>query len=384
MAILPSSNLKFSEVRDILNANGGVAGNNMSSLFKASANINKWAKYKPESYDTMFGLIENDRYRNNYGLDLNGVHGITVNDLINNAINGVGWAYVLPSGDKDSPFRIGDFRGYNPDASAPFVYDFPERIETYVDTANATFRITKSPDSEIKLSDFARIEDLNLQNGKFAIAYKHEEWTASEVRFMYGVAYDPNFEEIIITGTLPKEGKYQVLAVITNETELSTNYETSLYLPYGYGEVDVVRKYAYATVTITNEYDINPNFSVDGNLYMFSNILQLSVTNSASGVSVPSTTGRLKFQILYYDSSDNYLGEFFFTDEGNGDFDYIGTGTKTYTLDYNAGAPIYLPDYVSYDMGSINKLEIYADIERVSGNGVFSPAKMYKWTVYKN
>jgi hypothetical protein len=40
-------------------------------------------------------------------------------------------------------------------------------------------------------------------------------------------------------------------------------------------------------------------------------------------------------------------------------------------LDYNAGAPIYLPDYVSYDMSMINKIEIYADVEKVSGSGLF-------------
>ena len=87
---------------------------------------------------------------------------------------------------------------------------------------------------------------------------------------------------------------------------------------------------------------------------------------------------------MCYDSYDNFIGEFKFTDENNGSFQYGGTGTKTYTLDYNAGAPIYLPDYINYDMSMINKLEIYADVEKVSGSGLFSIAKMYKWTVYKN
>ena len=46
-------------------------------------------------------------------------------------------------------------------------------------------------------------------------------------------------------------------------------------------------------------------------------MIQLSVTNSTSGVGVSASTGRLKFQILYYDSSGTYLGEFYFTDENN-------------------------------------------------------------------
>ena len=87
---------------------------------------------------------------------------------------------------------------------------------------------------------------------------------------------------------------------------------------------------------------------------------------------------------MYYDNYGQYLGEFIFTDQYNGDFTYGGTGSKSFILDYNAGAPLYLPDYINYDISSVGKLEIYADIERVSGSGLFTFDKTYKWTVYKN
>lgn len=363
----------------------GTSSRDVGTLCKHSA-INKWAKGKPVPYPSDTGVTDHERRFCNQGFDLNSVTSISISQLFTNATANKDWTYIKPSGGANSPYRLGDFRGYNHNAVPPYNFNsFPVNVETYGSTANASFRILIDSNAELKLSDFVHFENYGDFSGwRYAIAYKKSNWNAADTRFAYGSSVSTTSNEIIIDVTFPEAGTYTVLPVITKETGETSDALESIYLPNGLRTVTVSKKSAFATVTITNEYDINPSFSYDGNLYMFGNMLQLSVANSTSGVSVPSTTGRLKFQILYYDSSDNYLGEFFFTDEGNGDFDYSGTGTKTYTLDYNAGAPIYLPDYVSYDMDSINKLEIYADIEIVSGSGVFSPAKMYKWTVYKN
>lgn len=364
----------------------GTTSRNVSTLCK-HANINKWAKGKPVPYPQSAGITDANRKFVNQGLNLNDATSIDIGTLFSNASSGKGWNYTPPSGGTNQPFRLGDFRNYNHSAVAPFNYNsFPTTLETYSDTCNVSFRILVNSGSELKLAtDFAHIENFgDLSSWRYAIAYKHSTWANRDIQFMYGPTLAAAGNEIIIDGTFPRTGSYTILPIITKETGTTTDAFESIYLPNGYRSLTVNKKTAYATVTITNESSINPSFDYAGNLYMFGNMIQISITNSASGVSVPATMGRLKFQILYYDSSDNYLGEFYFTDEGNGDFDYSGTGTKTKTLDYNAGAPIYLPDYVSYDMGSINKLEIYADIERISGNGVFSIAKMYKWTVYKN
>ena len=195
--------------------------------------------------------------------------------------------------------------------------------------------------------------------------------------------YTANTNEIIIEGTLPKSGTYQILPIITKETGTTTDALESIYLPNGYRTLTFTKKTAWATVTITNEYNLTPSYSWDGNLYMFGSMVQLSITNSSSGVSIPSTYGRLVFQITCYDSYDNYIGEFIFSDNNNGTFQYSGTGTKSYTLDYNAGAPIYLPDYIG-DYSVINRIVIYADVEKTSGSGVFSIAKLYEWECYKN
>ena len=86
---------------------------------------------------------------------------------------------------------------------------------------------------------------------------------------------------------------------------------------------------------------------------------------------------------MCYDAYDNFIGEFKFTDDNNGSFNYSGSGAKSYTLDFNAGAPLFLPDYIG-DYSSVNRIVIYADVEKTSGSGVFQIAKLYQWECYKN
>ena len=378
---LGTTGITTSKVGNALGTNSRDVGTLCSSSL-----INPWSKGKPIPYPTTEGITDYQRRMANQGFNLNDATSISISQLFASATANKNWTYTPPKGGINEPFRLGDFRGYNHKAEPPYNFNsFPTTVETYGNTAEASFRILKNSEAELGLSDFVHFENFgNFSDWRYAIAYKKSSWSAANTRFAYGSSVSTASDEIIIDVTFPETGTYTILPIITKETGETSDAMESIYLPNGLKSLVVNKKTAYATVTITNESSINPNFSYDGNLYMFGNMIQISITNSANGVSVPYSTGRLNFQILYYDSSDNYLGEFIFTDEGNADFDYSGTGTVTKTLDYNAGAPIYLPSYVSYDMGNINKLEIYADVERRSGNGVFSIAKMYKWTVYKN
>lgn len=361
----------------------GSSSRDVGTLCKHSA-INKWAKGKPVPYPSDTGVTDHERRFCNQGFDLNSVTSISISQLLSSAQANKDWTYIKPSGGANSPYRLGDFRGYNHNAVPPYNFNsFPVNVETTGSTANASFRILIDSNAELKLSDFVHFENYgNFSGWRYAIAYKKSNWNAADTRFAYGSSVSTSSNEIIIDVTFPEAGTYTVLPVITKETGVTSDAMESIYLPNGLRTVTVTKKNIYATVSITN--DIYPSFTYDGNLFMFGNMMQLSVTNTTSGVSVPSTTGRLKFQIIYYDAYDTQLGEFTFTDYNNGDFTYSGTGAKSYTLDYNAGAPIYLPDYISYDMSMINKIEIYADVEKVSGSGLFQIAKMYKWTVYKN
>lgn len=146
--ILPEANLRDSDIRDTLVYHGGVlnADNNgftdVRQFFGENARINKWARYKPESYKKNFGLTDEERFSNHYGLNLTShqylfgsASNIVVTDGkidISNDKNGFlyklcmgtlgGFEYILPQGGENSPYRLGDFRGYNPSAVNPLPY----------------------------------------------------------------------------------------------------------------------------------------------------------------------------------------------------------------------------------------------------------------------
>lgn len=134
--VLPTTNLRDTDIRDTLNANGGSVDDGIS-YFLAEANLNKWARYKPESYKKDFDLTEDERKANRYGLAMSsasslfgsGVKPTSGNIDISEDYNGFlyklckgtlgQFEYVLPTGTANSPYRLGDFRGYNAKAVNP-------------------------------------------------------------------------------------------------------------------------------------------------------------------------------------------------------------------------------------------------------------------------
>lgn len=104
----------------------GEPSGDLATLCKSSK-INVWAKYKPTVYPSPF---PDDWYKSkdgNYGLN------ITVDNRVSSwsalvaeyskANNGYSNIYNRPSGGASSPFRLGDFRGYNHKAK-PEISDY--------------------------------------------------------------------------------------------------------------------------------------------------------------------------------------------------------------------------------------------------------------------
>ena len=104
----------------------GESSNDLATLCKSSK-INVWAKYKPTVYPSPF---PDDWYKSkdgNYGLN------ITVDNRVSSwsalvaeyskANNGYSNIYNRPSGGATSPYRLGDFRGYNHKAK-PEISDY--------------------------------------------------------------------------------------------------------------------------------------------------------------------------------------------------------------------------------------------------------------------
>lgn len=128
--VLPTTNLKYDDVRDTLNSAGGSVNNTMSSLFTEAANIDVWSKRKPvrlnvdfcQDFDSSapnYNATWWKSYNGNCGLipkRLSGYQDIAEN--MDGDMNG--WIYELPTGGSAAPFRLGDFAGYYKNAEPPY------------------------------------------------------------------------------------------------------------------------------------------------------------------------------------------------------------------------------------------------------------------------
>lgn len=137
--LIPETNVKAEDIRDTLNANGGSVSNDLLTFFSISAKVNKWARFKPESYKKNFDLTDDERFTNHYGLSMTGYASLFGNSQKVSVTDGkidisedtTGFLYklckgtlgqfdyILPKGGENSPYRLGDFRGYNPTAVNP-------------------------------------------------------------------------------------------------------------------------------------------------------------------------------------------------------------------------------------------------------------------------
>ncbi len=111
MAIFPSQNLQ----KLFVCYQFGYIKARLSTLCR-HPNINVFSKWKPIDYngDTInLSILQNE----NYGLQL--LQANNVEALVSLIKQGNTYIYHKPKGSQSSPFRLGDFRNYNPDALEP-------------------------------------------------------------------------------------------------------------------------------------------------------------------------------------------------------------------------------------------------------------------------
>ena len=169
--IIPNTDINLAtEVRDVLNSAGGKVGNNVISFFTPAANINYWNKHKPVSLDVAFcqDFDESKPNYNQYWWKADGscgfkpYGGFAVTQLpgiIDGKLNK--WEYELPSGGPTSPYRLGDFAGYNTNA-LPMIHSLQVPSVVSVKQTNMisiTAFITNPNPESITLSDLSTIGD---------------------------------------------------------------------------------------------------------------------------------------------------------------------------------------------------------------------------------
>lgn len=302
--ILPNEDLKDVDIVATLNANGGTVDFEQESWFKPSANVNKWAYNKPESYPSMFEMTDNDRYMNNHGFDLSSISNVAVSQLFAKAASGDTWKYILPSGETLSPYRMSDFRGYNPNAAAPFNYDSIAKSGAVVNfpyTADWLVKVNFA--SEIKMSDLNVFETLNA-GYYFFIAKKGSQYVLSS---LVSRSNDPT--NIICTMSLPSAGTWECIFVAgQNSAETIENRTDITLLPDGYFKFNLEQKYVFINVTYTGGEVAKIDYDKGQYLLTIGNV-DPSYSMVASDSTVPITDTELEFgfEVHIFDSSKNEL-----------------------------------------------------------------------------
>lgn len=135
--VLPTTNLKWDDIRDSLNAGGGVVNNNAETAFKASANTNPFAKYKPSNigpvnftrdntgaFTVDIALRPSLSIKDYWWIGKNGQCNLNIPELASiedNDPDEESWSYIPVEGGEQSPYRLGDFAGYNRYATGDLV-----------------------------------------------------------------------------------------------------------------------------------------------------------------------------------------------------------------------------------------------------------------------
>lgn len=145
---LPTTNITTSMVSSAI----GLGSNNVGALC-SSSNINKWAKYKPVPLysNTTTGI--NDWWKSgNCGISYPTYS--TVADLKSAYNVAIAWGHNHPTGGYSSPYRLGDFRGYNHTAVFQVnAFDVPPTIYNIATQINVSIGLRSQASDELLLSD---------------------------------------------------------------------------------------------------------------------------------------------------------------------------------------------------------------------------------------
>lgn len=140
------------DIRQIIS--GGANIGDLGTLI-TNGTINKWAKYKPESYKAMIYMSDDNRKSNNYGI-VNIPYYSQVSDMAKDVLANTmanasnvsslnlrldAWSYKKPSGGENSPYRMYDFVKYG------------DTSKGYLSTAPAPIGTATESDLEGSLSD---------------------------------------------------------------------------------------------------------------------------------------------------------------------------------------------------------------------------------------
>lgn len=206
-------------IDDLKNLFGKGSGD-LATLCKSSK-INVWAKYKPTDYNAAFSDNWSKGKDGNYGLNITTDNRVSSWSALvaeySKANNGYSNIYKRPSGGASSPYRLGDFRGYNHKAK-------PE-ISDYLAATNYM------EDSQISLSvaynavtvdgDQVSYKDVEVYKGLY-FGYVITDMSGKTLKLIATASTTGSYEVRIAARTL-LAGNYRLYPMFCN-VDYSTNH----------------------------------------------------------------------------------------------------------------------------------------------------------------
>lgn len=376
--------LKDHVLRDFLNKEGGKTDNVFGSKFRKLANINKWSRYKPVSYNKVTALSEQELKLANYGLsNYHMGRTTTPKELMDLAIQGTDfYPYVPPKGGESSPYRSADFRGYNADAEPPYIVQAPSSLEPAQFPAYIGYSLylNPSPNAELKISDLASFEDVIGLAQKIGIL-----WTGEDG--LYYLYYSPsaNIEEgIFLDMEVNGEGTHHFLAVwfswevSEGNNEITNEAINFVPVPDSYRKVVVTQKQIWGIISV--DWDSLNGlyyYKANGMIQGFSTSYPYFTLSFPNGTP-PSCSYRIGMYINAVIDGTPYEGYYWYDDE----YIYHPSSAERQIF-VNFPTEISLSDVLGFDVVNmdVQSIEIRLDLERVDGYGFLSYDNMYVYNV---
>lgn len=208
--------VSIDDVKSVL----GESSNDLATLCK-STKINVWAKYKPTDYNAAFTDNWSKGKDGNYGLN------ITVNNRVSSwsalvaeyskTNNGYSNIYKRPSGGATSPYRLGDFRGYNHEAK-PEIRDYLP-VTNYMEDQQISISVTYN----VVTVDGDQISYNNVEDYKgLYFGYVITDTNGKTLKLIVTASTTSNYEVRIAARTL-LAGNYKLYPMFCN-VDYSTNH----------------------------------------------------------------------------------------------------------------------------------------------------------------
>ena len=257
--------------------------------------INKWSKYKPVVYPVISTTGISDRWKGvlgNCGLIIQ--EYLNLDPLVSSIDNGAVWVYDKPTGGSSSPYRIGDFRGYEHSANRPY-NDVVIPSTVYNAFTNSQIGVSimipsDASNTELRLSDLDAIKNCYL--GLYITNGSYSQWMTASIN----IANGGNSVLMPIYG-IPTGTYYAYPFLCSISKEINGDGAGAIFYPFdSIYKKTIVIKNNPVTVSVTAMWrDLDPN----------TDIVDYTVTiNNESGdtLNLLNCTTKLKFSSSSYES----------------------------------------------------------------------------------